>query len=123
MLNRYIYGGYDPATSKIYDDVYVLSLPSFTWTQVYTGAIPRFGHTCNTAGHRQMVIIGGALDARLYAVETTGDLPADLNNITCDSIGGVSLFDISNLTWSSFYNRYAAAYEVPQPVVKVIGGR
>lgn len=73
------------------------------------------------AGNRQMISIGGALDASLWAVETTGDLP-DLNNITCDPDGGISLFDASDLTWSSVYDANSAPYQVPQKVVDVIGG-
>jgi Kelch motif protein len=37
--NIYIYGGYDGvnATYTTSDDVYVLSIPSFTWVKVYSG--------------------------------------------------------------------------------------
>jgi N-acetylneuraminic acid mutarotase len=56
----YMYGGIDPITSTMYDDVYVLSLPSFTWTAVYTdGGSPRWGHNCHLANGRQMVTVGG----------------------------------------------------------------
>jgi len=105
----------------MYDDVYVLSLPSFTWTKVYSGANPRFGHTCHTAGKRQMLRVGGSLDASLYAVETTGQLP-NLSTMNCDRKEGVALFDLSALTWSSFFNAHAPQYQVPGNVVDVIGG-
>jgi hypothetical protein len=46
--NIYIYGGWDPAGDheKWYDDIYVLSLPSFTWVKMYQADSPRYGHTC-----------------------------------------------------------------------------
>ncbi|EON69431.1 hypothetical protein W97_08691 [Coniosporium apollinis CBS 100218] len=119
--NFYIYGGYDPIQSIMYDDVYVLSLPSFTWTKVYEGPSPRFGHTCHTAGKRQMMAVGGSLDASMYGVETTGQLP-NLTTLQCDRRAGVALFDLTALTWGSFFDAYAPAYQVPRKVVKVIGG-
>ncbi|KKY27429.1 putative cell wall anchored [Diplodia seriata] len=120
-INIYIHGGYDPGTSTLFDDMYILSVPSFTWTRVYSGRAGRFGHSCNAAGLRQMVVAGGARDASLYAVETTGDVP-DLNDTMCDDGLGVSLFDLSNLTWGTFFDHDAPAYQVPQKVVDVIGG-
>lgn len=116
-----MYGGYDPIQSIMYDDVYVLSLPSFTWTKVYSGDNPKFGHTCHVAGKRQMLSVGGALNASMYAVETTGKLP-DLSTTKCDRWGGVGLFDLTNLTWGSFFNQHAPEYQVPNKVVDVIGG-
>ncbi|CAN9342729.1 unnamed protein product [Alternaria alternata] len=92
----YIYGGYDPVQAIMYDDVYVLSLPSFTWTKVYSGNDSRFGHSCHSAGVRHMIRIGGSLDADTYAFETTGQLPV-LDTLRCDQQGGVALFDLSDL--------------------------
>ena len=107
--------------SIMYDDIYVLSLPSFVWTKVYSGKNPKFGHTCHSAGKRQMMTVGGSLDASMYAVETTGQIP-NLTSMTCDKWGGVALFDLSNLTWGSFFNAYAPDYQVPKKVVDAIGG-
>ncbi|KAK4540210.1 hypothetical protein LTR36_009708 [Oleoguttula mirabilis] len=119
--NLYIHGGYDPGQSIMYDDIYVLSLPSFTWTLVYSGTTPRFGHTCNTAGKRQMLRTGGSLDASMWAVETTGQVP-NLTMLQCDPREGVGLFDLTDLTWSSFFNASAPDYELPKVVVDAIGG-
>lgn len=58
--NIYIYGGLNEHSDTYYDDVYVLSLPSFTWTMMYgPGNSPRFGHTCHLVGNRQMLTVGG----------------------------------------------------------------
>lgn len=68
-----------------------------------------------------MLVTGGARDAALFAVETTSQLP-NLNATTCDDGPGVSLFDLTNLTWGTFFNSDAPTYQVPQNVVDVIGG-
>jgi len=57
--NIYVYGGTGP-TQGNYDEVWVLSIPSFTWSQVYTGNSVRFGHTCHLVGNRQMLAVGGS---------------------------------------------------------------
>ncbi|KAL5331048.1 hypothetical protein ACEPPN_000577 [Leptodophora sp. 'Broadleaf-Isolate-01'] len=119
--NFYIYGGYDPTQSIMYDDVYILSLPSFTWTKAYSGTNPRFGHTCHTACKRQMMSVGGSLYASMHAVETSGKLP-NLSTVTCDQKEDVALFDLSALTWGSFFDAYAPQYQVPKSVVDTIGG-
>ncbi|KKY17613.1 putative cell wall anchored [Diplodia seriata] len=105
--NFYIHGGIDPTNGTIYDDVYVLSFPSFTWTRVSAGSTTSpgyFGHTCNSAGKYQMLATGGARDASLLGVETTADIP-NLNATTCDGGGGsanagagVRLFDMNEGT-------------------------
>ncbi|KAK4983980.1 hypothetical protein LTR50_006890 [Elasticomyces elasticus] len=58
--NIYVHGGRGP-NNKFYDDIYVLSLPSFIWTSVYSGTGSRFGHTCHLVGQRQMLTVGGLL--------------------------------------------------------------
>src|SRR6267378_7521425 len=61
--NIYIYGGYDgvDATYTTSDDVYVLSIPSFTWVKVYSGTSVhgRNGHKCVKVYPDQMFILGG----------------------------------------------------------------
>lgn len=101
--------------------MYVLSVPSFTWTKVYSGKEGRYGHTCNAAGKRQMLVTGGARDASLFAVETTGDVP-NLNQTSCNEGMGVTVFDLTNLTFGTFFDYDAPEYQVPQKVVDKIGG-
>jgi N-acetylneuraminic acid mutarotase len=56
-METYIHGGFSPLTT--YDDVYVLSLPSFSWYKVdNTPGTGRTLHTCNVV-NRQMIVIGG----------------------------------------------------------------
>jgi hypothetical protein len=101
-----LYGGRDPIKSVEYDDVYVLSLPAFNWTQVNFGQSPRWGHDCHVVGNRQMLTIGG-----------------NTTNEQCDwEIKGVAILDMSTITWGSVYNAYAPEYLVPTPIVDWLGG-
>lgn len=131
--NIYMYGGQNlvPAGDQIqYDDMWILTVPSFTWIQVdQTGQAkppPRAGHTCNI-WDAQMIVVGGYVP----------------QNISCDS-PGIYIFDASQLKW---VNQFTAldggnalnqqdsqnhnitglsgsyGYQVPAAVQSVIGGQ
>lgn len=104
-----MYGG-RAANETFFDDMYVLSLPSFTWTKLYEGTSPRFGHTCHQVGVRTLLTVGGIVN----------------NNLTgqaCDwEYRGVGVMDISTLTWGSVFNPNPDPYEVPRLVFDDIGG-
>ncbi len=105
-----------------YSDVYILSIPSFTWVKVPDQASPpaaRAGHTCNLRDG-QMIVVGGY----------TGQ------NDQCDS-PGVYVFNATSLQWQSSFtvlsprpdihpdNSVLAAsfgYRVPDELASVIGG-
>lgn len=117
---RYIYGGRNGADPpRYFDDIWVLSLPSFTWTKVYSGISPRFAHTCHLVGNRTLVTVGGvATEAQME-----GQFDPSLYVAACDwEVKGVGVMDISQMTWGSVYSTQRPAYEVPQAVVKTIGG-
>ncbi|KAL8840361.1 MAG: hypothetical protein Q9170_001376 [Blastenia crenularia] len=107
--NIYMYGGRG-LDGVFFDDVHILSLPSFTWTKVYQGTSGRYGHTCHRAGTRTMLSVGGALTTDL----TTG--PCDWQT------KGINVFDLSNITWSSKYTMTTEDYAVPSAVIAKIGG-
>jgi len=128
----YMYGGQNliPAgEQKQYDDVWILTVPSFTWVQVDTTnqSVPpaRAGHTCNV-WNGQMVVVGGYVGQEL----------------SCDS-PGIYVFNTSSLAWQNTYvalktddnlNRQDSqrhdssalqgsfGYAVPKEVQSVIGG-
>ncbi|KAK3650013.1 hypothetical protein LTR56_006600 [Elasticomyces elasticus] len=86
--NIYMFGGQNltpQGNQSQFDDVWILTLPSFTWIEVDQSkqSVPpgRSGHTCNV-WDGQMVVVGGY---------TGGDL-------TCDS-PGVYVYDMSNVQW------------------------
>lgn len=129
--NVYLYGGQNliPYGDQIqYDDMWILTIPSFTWIEVDTTgqSVPpaRVGHTCNI-WDGQIVVIGGY----------TGP------DLSCDS--GFYVFSASNLTWQNQFTALSGGndqnqqvaqqhdssglsgsygYQVPGAVQSVIGG-
>ena len=106
---RYLYGGRGSG-NQYFDQVYVLSIPAFTWTKLYEGSSPRFAHTCHLVGNRQMLTVGGITNNPL----TSG--PCDYQT------KGVNILDLSTVTWTSVYDVNAPPYAVPSPLVAKIGG-
>jgi hypothetical protein len=110
--NIYWYGGFDgiDVTKPFSDDVWVLSVPSFVWTKVYSGntAHGRAGHKCVKPYPDQMFVIGG------YPAES-GYSP------TCVEI--VQVFNLSSATWMTSYDPAVwSNYSVPSMVYLMIGG-
>lgn len=113
-FNIYYYGGYDGLheTGDFNDDVWVLSIPSFTWTKVAPGKTShgRAGHKCFMPYPDQMLVIGG------YP-SLPGATP------TCLEGGIVQVFNLSSATWMTGYDPTKwSNYSVPDAVVKTIGG-
>lgn len=86
--NVYMFGGQNlvPFGEQVqYDDMWILTLPSFTWIEVDQSdqSVPygRSGHTCNI-WDGQMVMVGGYVGEEL----------------SCES-PGIYVFDLSNLQW------------------------
>jgi hypothetical protein len=104
----YLYGGIDPITNTGFDDVLILTIPSFTWTNVWPiGEAPRWGHNCHVAGKRQMITVGGN----------------NTNGLTCDwEVKGVAVWELTTLTWGSVFSTNLSGFQVPQKVLSVTGG-
>lgn len=95
--NIYMFGGQNltPAGEQTqYDDMWILSVPSFTWIEVDMGgqSVPygRSGHTCDI-WNGQMVMVGGYV----------GD------QLSCES-PGIYVFDLSELEWVQQYTALSA---------------
>ncbi|KAF2659858.1 hypothetical protein K491DRAFT_688734 [Lophiostoma macrostomum CBS 122681] len=103
----WMYGGNDPISSTMFDDVYVLSLPSFTWTAVYTnGGSPRWGHNCHLANGRQMVTVGG-----------------NITDHVCDwELRGIAFLDLNTIIWGSTFRANNTVFEVPNKLFAATGG-
>ncbi|KAJ5733904.1 cell wall anchored protein [Penicillium malachiteum] len=105
--NIYLYGG--KGNSTVYDQMYILSIPSFEWVKLYEGSSPRYGHTCHLVAQSQMLTVGGV----------------EYEDITenCDwEDKGVAIMNLRDSTWGSVYNANAGEYLVPSKVYGVIGG-
>ncbi|WEW55363.1 hypothetical protein PRK78_000793 [Emydomyces testavorans] len=128
----YLYGGQNliPYGKQIqYDDMWILTIPSFTWIKVDTNnqSVPpaRAGHSCNI-WNSQIVVTGGYVG----------------QDLSCDS-PGIYVFDASALKWQTKYvalkggndlNQQVSqnnakgglsgsyGYQVPKAVQSVIGG-
>lgn len=110
--NIYMYGGWDPTSNqtRYYDDIYVLSLPSFTWTKMFKGESPRYGHTCHLAAGRQLLTIGGSTQH---------------GNITdsCDwEAESVGIMDLPSMTWGSVFTAGYRPYELSNNLIQKLGG-
>ncbi|KAF2876617.1 kelch repeat protein-like protein [Massariosphaeria phaeospora] len=147
--NIHMFGGQSlqPAGDQTqYDDMWILSVPSFTWIEVdmsKQGVPPaRAGHTCHV-WDGQMIVVGGYVPKEL----------------SCDS-PGIYVFNMSSLSWSDQFTALTGdralqawegkedsqgnplgqqanqrgfdskaglegsyAYAVPSPVQQVIGGK
>ncbi|EAW25695.1 uncharacterized protein NFIA_045140 [Aspergillus fischeri NRRL 181] len=109
--NIYIYGGYDGLSMENTpsDDVYVLSLPSFSWIKLYSGnnTHGRSGHHCVKPYPDQMLVLGGV----------------HLDPTHCLDGGVIQVF---NLNTGRFQNTYSpniwSEYRIPDLVTAVIGG-
>lgn len=109
--NIYIYGGYNgqDSTTAPYDDVYILSLPSFIWIRAYTGNSRhgRSGHQCFGVLPSHMLVVGG-----LYKDPSI-----------CLDGGILQTFSLNDLEFQTTYSPEAVEeYLVPSVVSQQIGG-
>jgi hypothetical protein len=118
--NIYFYGGAGlPPATLGYDDVYILSLPSFQWLKWYPKAPgpgnPHHSLQCQVINGNQMIVQGGT-----FPNTSTG----------CDvtSVYGFHNLDLTennaanNSQWVAF-NNTKKGYEVPPELVSIIGGK
>ncbi|KAI9054094.1 hypothetical protein LZ554_001265 [Drepanopeziza brunnea f. sp. 'monogermtubi'] len=111
--NIYLYGGmgFGKNTSG-FDDLYILSMPTFTWIKWWTGSdggVPHHSLSCNIVGG-QMLIIGGT-----FPLSDKCDSP------TTWGTHNVDLGKVSGRQWND-YNANLSSYVVPPEVIAVVGG-
>lgn len=105
---RFVYGGLShlevgQQKTSDFSDIFLLSLPSFSWTRVSTPVSQmRASHKCQVIGNRQMLVIGGSDP---WGVNL-GDIP-DL------FVNGLGIFDMSDLTWADKFDPGADKYVRP----------
>ncbi|KAN0087323.1 hypothetical protein V8E54_001011 [Elaphomyces granulatus] len=110
--NIYIYGGYNgiDVSRATSDDVYVLSIPSFTWVKVYSGTSThsRSGHKCVKVYPDQMFVLGGIHRG---------------NPSSCLEGGIIQVFNLNTLKFQDTYSPTTwSEYNVPGLVTAHIGG-
>jgi hypothetical protein len=109
----YIYGGTNgTSTGTSLGDVWVLSVPSFTWTRVYNGDIThsRDSHACVRPYPDRMFTVGG------QNYENTPS-PSGFN---C-TYSTIDVFNLTDLTWMDAYDpSNHAEYQIPSAVASNI---
>lgn len=115
-FNIYYYGGHDglDLLNAFYDSVWVLSLPSFTWTELNEGTSShgRAGHKCVMPYSDQMMAIGGEQPR-----------PGGGGGIGCLNPGPIVMFNLTSGEWMDGYHpEKHADYGVPSAVLDKIGG-
>ncbi|KKA28696.1 hypothetical protein TD95_003438 [Thielaviopsis punctulata] len=114
--NIYIYGGMDVHEGWGYDDLYILSIPSFRWIQMgEQGQYYKNQATCNmVTNNAQMLVIGGS---RPNSSVSDCDSPNVWGNHNLDT--GEQNTD--HASWLA-YTPTKTTYVVPTDVINVIGG-
>ncbi|RYC59846.1 hypothetical protein CHU98_g6377 [Xylaria longipes] len=112
--NIYYYGGFDGLheDQNFSDEVWVLSLPSFTWTRLSQGKKQhaRAGHQCLTPYPDQMVTVGG------FRSSQGGPM-------LCLDGGILQVFNLTEGEWLSSYDPNSwNKYGVPEMIQSQIGG-
>ncbi|ATZ49029.1 hypothetical protein BCIN_04g02290 [Botrytis cinerea B05.10] len=119
--NIYMYGGAGfGANSSGYDDLYILSLPSFTWIKWWenpsSSARPHNMLSCNVVNGAQMLIVGGSFPKDQSTCDSPpswGTHNVDLN----EPAPGQASFN----PWNT-YQPNLTSYAVPSAIISVIGG-
>ncbi|KAK2012912.1 cell wall anchored protein [Colletotrichum eremochloae] len=119
--NIYMYGG-ATAPSVLgggYDDLYVLSIPTFTWIKMYpigrngTGDYPHHSLSCNMIpGRGQMIISGGQ-----FPLASVCDSPSQWGTHNVD----LGKQNPSKSLWD-LYKPNKTTYAVPDEVLAIVGG-
>lgn len=118
-----IFGGWNPYVSLDYEDVYILTVPSFRWIKANvtndfetqaTTQIGRAHHRCVIYNDAQMIVIGGSI--RFGTAQQT-------NETACNSAyPPIRVLDTSTYSWKTSFDP-SIEYHVPPVVTKVIGGK
>jgi hypothetical protein len=122
-FNIVIYGGWNLYEGRAFDDVWVLSIPSFTWIQIndtgnteaqLPGVTGRRAMQCEVYNDRQMLVVGG--DVRIGNTQANG--------LTCNvSYPSIRVLDTTTFEWQTEFSPDAEPYGVPSAVYNVLGGR
>ncbi|KAI0431689.1 hypothetical protein F5Y09DRAFT_303967 [Xylaria sp. FL1042] len=118
-----IHGGWDQLRRRAFNDVWVLSLPSFRWIKVEDSGNPdlagvdqpgRNRHKCDMWNETSMIVTGGEI--------TLGEWNTTLLAQMCNpSYPPIKVLDTSTYTWQTQFNP-GLTYSVPEVVTRVIGG-
>lgn len=118
-----MYQGWNLLKGQAFEDVYVLTIPSFRWikisdtgnTEQELGQITgRFGGACSIWNDRQMIVVGGGF--------RIGDTQVNGGTSCNTSYPAIRVLDTSTYAWQTQFQSDLGAYEVPEPMYNLIGG-
>ncbi|KAI5465690.1 hypothetical protein BGZ63DRAFT_111118 [Mariannaea sp. PMI_226] len=118
--NIYLYGGLGEANgSSGFDDIYILTLPTFTWIRMFptdskkTGPYPHHSLSCNVINSAQMIIHGG-----FFPLSNDCDSPDQwgLHNLDMGEQNK------DKAIWA-LYDPTKTKYVLPTNVLSVVGGK
>ncbi|RBR16688.1 uncharacterized protein FIESC28_06841 [Fusarium coffeatum] len=116
--NIYLYGGAGEEEGSLgFDDIYILTLPTFTWIKMYpdgnsTGSYPHHSFSCNVVNDAQMFIHGG-----FFPLNDDCDVP-DQWGLHDMSLGRQNK---DKAPWM-LYDPDLTTYAVPTDIISVVGG-
>ncbi|KAI0880861.1 uncharacterized protein GGS22DRAFT_77219 [Annulohypoxylon maeteangense] len=120
-----IHGGWDEFNGRAYDDVYVLSIPSFRWIKISDTHNPdllgpdspgRNRPKCDVWNGTQLIVSGGFI-----TVNTGADNWKILNKRCNKTYPPFKVLDTSSYTWRTSFDPNLE-YSVPLSVTTIIGG-
>ncbi|KAI0543483.1 hypothetical protein F4679DRAFT_568609, partial [Xylaria curta] len=119
-----IHGGWDQLGGRAFNDVYVLSIPSFRWIRVDDSNNPdllgedqpgRNRQKCDVWNESQLIVTGGKI--------TLGSGTTTSLSETCNATyPPIKVLDTSTYTWRTEFDP-SVKYSVPDVVSAVIGGK
>ncbi|KAB5571722.1 hypothetical protein GE09DRAFT_1216339 [Coniochaeta sp. 2T2.1] len=121
--NIYLYGGaaFPPNTTG-YDDIYILTIPSFQWIRGpyppnsnVMGPYPKSMMTCNVVDNSQMLIIGGT-----YSNDTT--YMCDADSVWGTHNMNLGEQNVDNAIWAAYLPNLTTD-AVPSDILTAIGGQ
>ena len=121
--NIYIYGGGNIVTMTGLFDIFILTLPAFHWVLVYPSVNDTCpddtcelhqisNHKCQKVHEKHMVAYGGS------NIENRCD-----NDPVLKKFQGMTIYDMSSLTWATKIELENQKYLVPEVLYKIIGGK
>lgn len=122
----FLHGGqiHDSDNQTDSQSVYILSLPAFVWmkanTTVPTSNDARWAHSCNIAGGRHMLSVGGLNPELNSTLDEEGT--SEQFNTTDPYRLGIKVLDLTSLVWTHELDPTAAAYQAPEQIKQYYDG-
>lgn len=106
------YGIHNVTFDADYSSVWALSLPAFQWTKVHDGSSTqmRLWHSCELAGNRYMLVLGGGNPNQDQFARSVDPNP-----------NAIGIFDVASLEWTNSYDADASPYVRSSVLTSAIG--